>query len=104
MKRFESGMVVNPITMTPDQSLAGAEPDACQPDGRVFPSLSVRQAAAFSPTATLFRRESSSVQRADDQGIWLRSGLNQPDVACRILHQRRIEKLLVVDDSTIASG
>jgi IMP dehydrogenase len=68
VKRFESGMVVNPITMTPDQTLA----DALE--------LMTRDNLATVPIGTT---------EAD---------------ARRILHQRRIEKLLVVDKADHCVG
>ena len=54
VKRFESGMVVNPITMTPDQTLAEAlELMTRQPHQRHPGRREVGQAvSASSPTAT----------------------------------------------------
>jgi IMP dehydrogenase len=102
VKRFESGMVVNPITMTPDQTLADAL-ELMQANrisgipiveksgklGGILTNRDVRFAEnPRQPASELMTRENLATV-----------GLGtSEDVARRILHQRRIEKLLVVDD------
>lgn len=102
VKRFESGMVVNPITMTPDQSLAEALElmeanrisgiPIVEKSGKLCGILTNRDVRfAENPgqaVSELMTRENLAVV-----GL----GTSQ-EVARRILHQRRIEKLLVVDD------
>ena len=102
VKRFESGMVVNPITMTPDQTLAEALElmqanrisgiPIVERTGKLCGILTNRDVRfAENPkqlVSELMTRENLAVV-----GL----GTNQED-AQRILHQRRIEKLLVVDD------
>jgi len=102
VKRFESGMVVNPITMTPDQSLAEALElmkanrisgiPIVEKSGKLCGILTNRDVRfaenSKQPVSELMTKENLAVV-----GL----GTNQED-AQRILHQRRIEKLLVVDD------
>ena len=103
VKRFESGMVVNPITIAPDATLAEAQalmarqPDQRHSGGRgdgklvgILTNRDVRFAEQPEPAGP----------RADDAREprhGARSASAQ-DEARRLLHQRRIEKLLVVDD------
>ena len=104
VKRFEAGMVVNPVTMRPEQSLADARslmarhgisgiPVTETDSGRLVGILTnrdVRFATDQSqPVAELMTRDNLVTvrDRADSQ------------TAMRLLHQSRIEKLLVVDDA-----
>ena len=97
-------MVVNPITMTPDQTLADALElmarhrisgiPITEKDGRLVGILTNRDVRfAGNPR--------QPVRRADDP-----TTISSPSVPAsarrrraRMLHQRRIEKLLVVDDN-----
>ena len=102
VKRFESGMVVNPITMTPDQTLAEALElmkanrisgiPIVEKSGKLCGILTNRDVRFAEkpeqPVSELMTRDNLAVV-----GL----GTNQED-AQRILHQRRIEKLLVVDE------
>src|SRR3954453_17922226 len=102
VKRFESGMVVNPITMTPDQSLAEALElmkihrisgiPIVEKSGKLCGILTNRDVRFAEnpkqPVSELMTRDNLATV-----GL----GTSQ-DVAQRILHQRRIEKLLVVDE------
>jgi IMP dehydrogenase len=107
VKRFESGMVVNPITMTADQTLGEAlelmgrhrisgipvvEDIAPGQPGRLIGILTNRDVRfaedRAQPVAELMTRDNLATVRA---------GVTQEE-ARRLLHQRRIEKLLVVDD------
>ena len=102
VKRFESGMVVNPITMTPDQSLAEALElmktnrisgiPIVDKSGKLCGILTNRDVRfAENP-----RQPVSELMTKEDLAT---VGLGtSEDVARRILHDRRIEKLLVVDD------
>jgi len=102
VKRYESGMVVNPITMTPDQSLADALElmarhrisgiPVTEKDGRLVGILTNRDVRFAEnprqPVAELMTRENLAT---------VGPGVTQEE-ARRQLHQRRIEKLLVVDE------
>lgn len=104
VKRYESGMVVNPITITPDAPLISALrlmadfkvsgiPVVEQPSGKLVGILTnrdVRFASAMQqPVAELMTK---------DKLITVREGVAS-DEAKRLLHHHRIEKLLVVDDA-----
>ncbi len=107
VKRYESGMVVNPITMRADQTLGDAlelmarhrisgipiveDAPPGQP-GRLIGILTNRDVRfaenRAQPVAELMTRHNLATVRA---------GVGQEE-ARRLLHARRIEKLLVVDD------
>jgi IMP dehydrogenase len=107
VKKYESGMVMNPITIHPDETLA----DALSTMGRngisgipvvergpngsrgklvgILTNRDVRFASSpHQPVSELMTK---------DRLITVREGVTQ-DEAKRLLHQFRIEKLLVVDD------
>jgi IMP dehydrogenase len=108
VKRFESGMVVNPITMTPDQTLADALElmskhrisgiPVTETDGRLVGILTNRDVRFAEnprqPVAELMTRDNLATV---GPGV-------SPDEAKRLLHQRRIEKLIVVDDAGRCTG
>jgi IMP dehydrogenase len=104
VKRFESGMVVNPITIAPDAPLADALrlmadfkisgiPVVEQPSGKlagILTNRDVRFATNMQqPVAELMTK---------DKLITVRAGVDHAE-AKRLLHAHRIEKLLVVDDA-----
>lgn len=102
VKRFESGMVVNPITMTANQNLAEALELMARhqisgipitgKDGKLVGILTNRDVRfAENP------RQPVSELMTRDNLVTVGPGVTQ-DEAKRQLHQRRIEKLLVVDD------
>jgi IMP dehydrogenase len=102
VKRFESGMVVNPITITPEATLAEANAimaankisgiPVVEKGGRlvgIVTNRDVRFAAnPNQPVSELMTHENLAT---------VSPGVGQEE-AKRIFHQRRIEKLLVVDD------
>jgi IMP dehydrogenase len=102
VKRYESGMVVNPITMTPDQTLADALAlmkrhrisgiPVVEAGGKLLGIITNRDVRfaenPAQPVAELMTKQNLAVVPA---------GVSSED-ARRMLHQRRIEKLLVVDD------
>jgi IMP dehydrogenase len=108
VKRFESGMVVNPVTIGPDATLADAlglmeryrisgVPVVENPNGKgagklvgILTNRDVRFAAD--------PRQKISELMTQDKLITVREGV-KPDEAKRLLHQHRIEKILVVDDA-----
>ena len=103
VKRFESGMVVNPITIAPDATLAQARAlmaenrisgiPVVERDGRLVGIVTNRDVRfaenPAQPVSELMTRENLAVVPADVG----------KEEARRLLHQRRIEKLLVVDDA-----
>ena len=102
VKRFESGMVVNPITMRPDQTLAEALElmrfhrisgiPVVEANGKLAGIVTNRDVRfAEHPGQPV------SELMTSDNLAKVAPGTSQED-ARRILHQRRIEKLLVVDD------
>ena len=103
VKRFESGMIVNPITIRPDAPLSEATALMAQHNisgipvvengGRLVGILTHRD-VRFADNPGQPVRE---LMTADNLAT-VRPGVSQDD-ARRLLHQRRIEKLLVVDDA-----
>ena len=108
VKRYESGMVVNPITIAPDATLADAlrlmadyrisgipvvEGVDSRGSGRLVGILTNRDVRFATdpnqPVAELMTRE---------RLVTVPEGVSQAE-AKRLLHQHRIEKLLVVDDA-----
>ena len=107
VKKYESGMVLNPITIHPDETLADAlstmdrnrisgipvverGPNGAR--GRLLGILTNRDVRFATdrdqPVSELMTKEGL---------VTVREGVSQ-DEAKRLLHQNRIEKLLVVDD------
>jgi IMP dehydrogenase len=102
VKRFESGMVVNPITLTPDQTLAEAQELMRRHRISGFPVVE----ASGRLVGILTHRDTRFAERPDQPVAELMTSQNLVTVqagvssgeARRLLHQRRIEKLLVVDE------
>ncbi len=102
VKRFESGMVVDPITIAPDATLAEAQQimadnhisgiPVVEASGKLAGILTNRDVRfAENPGQPV-----SELMTRDDLAT-VPAGVSQEE-ARRMLHQRRIEKLLVVDD------
>ena len=101
VKRFESGMVVNPITMRPDQTLAEALElmKMHKISGIPIVEASGKLAGILTNRDVRFAenpKQPVSELMTRDNLATVGLGTSQ-EVARRILHQRRIEKLLVVD-------
>jgi len=113
VKRFESGMVVNPVTIAPNATLADAlslmerhhisgipvvegangQTSSFMGAGKLVGILTNRDVRfATDP------RQPVSELMTKENLVTVREGV-KPDEAKRLLHQRRIEKLLVVDDT-----
>ncbi len=102
VKRFESGMVVNPITIAPNGTLGEARAlmsrhrisgiPVVEASGRLVGILTNRDVRfaenAAQPVSELMTHQNLATVRA---------GVTQEE-ARRLLHARRIEKLLVIDD------
>ncbi|QQP91800.1 IMP dehydrogenase [Skermanella sp. TT6] len=104
VKRFESGMVVNPITIEPTASLANALglmanyrisgiPVVEQPSGKLVGILTNRDVRFASNP-----QQRVSELMTSERLVTVREGVDREE-AKRLLHQFRIEKLLVVDDA-----
>ncbi|MGE5477131.1 MAG: IMP dehydrogenase [Bacteroidales bacterium] len=109
VKKFESGMVVNPVTIHPDQPLAEALrlmadfkisgiPVVERGNGKLVGILTNRDVRFASnvqqPVAELMTK---------DRLVTVREGVDKEE-AKRLLHQHRIEKLLVVDADYRCTG
>ncbi|MCZ8324222.1 MAG: IMP dehydrogenase [Sphingomonadaceae bacterium] len=108
VKRFESGMVVNPITIGPDATLGEARAlmeanrisgiPVVEAGGRLVGILTNRDVRfadnPMQPVRELMTHENLAT---------VRPGVSQEE-AKRLLHQRRIEKLLVVDENFHCTG
>jgi IMP dehydrogenase len=103
VKRFESGMVVNPITLSPRQTLAEARSlmdrhkisgfPVVEADGKLVGILTHRD-MRFAENPNQRVAELMTSQNL----ATVRAGVSTEE-ARRLLHQRRIEKLLVVDEA-----
>ncbi|MEQ1509180.1 MAG: IMP dehydrogenase [Sphingopyxis sp.] len=102
VKRYVAGMVVNPITISPESSLADAQAlmavhhisgiPVVEDNGRLCGILTHRD-VRFADTPEQPVRELMT----HDAMVTVRPDVSEAD-ARRLLHQHRIEKLLVVDD------
>src|SRR5712691_7060469 len=94
VKKFEAGMVVNPVTIHPDETLADAL--RLMADNRIsgIPVVE-RSPHPRQPVAELMTK---------DKLVTVREGDVSRDDAKRLLHQHRIEKLLVVDREYRCTG
>ena len=102
VKKFEAGMVVNPVTIAPDATLADALKlmadnrisgiPVVERGGRLVGILTNRD-VRFATNAN----EKVSALMTKDRLVTVRETVSRED-AKRLLHQHRIEKLIVVDD------
>ena len=104
VKKFESGMVVNPLTINPDQTLAEARalmlanrisgvPVVERGSGRLVGILTNRDVRfATDPSVKVYELMTR------ENIITVTNGVGA-DEAKRLLHKNRLEKLLVVDDA-----
>jgi IMP dehydrogenase len=107
VKKFESGMVVNPVTISPDQTLADALGLMAQHRISGIPVVENGTRRGGKLVGILTNRDvrfaTDPKQRVRDlmtkeRLVTVREGVGMEE-AKRLLHQHRIEKLLVVDDS-----
>ncbi|MFT9440460.1 MAG: IMP dehydrogenase [Acetobacter papayae] len=104
VKRFESGMVVNPVTVGPDQTLAEVRAimqhhgisglPVVEPGSQRLVGILTNRDVRFA--VDLNQRVSELMTR--DNLVTVRNSVDA-DTARQILHKHRIEKLLVVDDA-----
>ncbi|MEM8772889.1 MAG: IMP dehydrogenase [Pseudomonadota bacterium] len=107
VKRFESGMVVNPFTLTPDATLAEARAimEAKKISG--FPVVETPDANGVGKLVGVLTNR--DMRFADDPGqkiselmtkeglVTVKPGASREEVT-RLVHQHRIERLIVVDE------
>ena len=104
VKKFESGMVVNPLTIHPDQTLGDALalmeahqisgiPVVERGSGKLVGILTNRDVRFATDNATPVH-----TLMTKERLVTVREGATKED-AKKLLHQYRIEKLLVVDDA-----
>ncbi len=108
VKRFESGMVVNPITISPDATLGDARAlmeanrisgiPVVEHNGKLVGILTNRD-VRFADNPKQPVRELMTHEGL----VTVQAGVSQAE-AKRLLHQHRIEKLLVVDQSFHCTG
>jgi IMP dehydrogenase len=102
VKKFESGMVVNPLTIFPDQTLADARALMAQHnisgfpvverDGKLVGILTHRDVRfATDPGAKIYELMTRENLATVHAGV-------SAEAARALLHKRRLEKLLVVDE------
>jgi IMP dehydrogenase len=102
VKKYESGMVINPVTVRPEQSLAEALElmdrhrisgiPVTEDGGRLVGVLTNRDVRFASN-----RRQPVSELMTKENLVTVKENVGREE-AKRLLHQHRIEKLLVVDD------
>lgn len=102
VKKFESGMVVNPITITPEATLADAYAlmdlhhisgiPVAKKDGTLVGILTNRDVRFASDPGQ------KVAELMTEKLVTVKEGISRED-AKKLLHQHRIEKLLVVDDA-----
>lgn len=102
VKKYESGIVVNPVTIHPDQTLADARAlmttyrisgiPVVEPDGRLVGILTNRDVRFATDPGELVR------DLMTKENLVTITGNPGPDEARHLLHRHRIEKLLVVDE------
>src|SRR5260370_3301683 len=101
VKKFESGMVVNPITIHPEQTLADALAlmtkhqisgiPVVEKNGKLAGILTNRDVRFATDNSTL-----ANALMTSEKLVTVREGVSSEE-AKKLLHQRRIEKLVVVD-------
>jgi IMP dehydrogenase len=108
VKKFEAGMVVNPVTIHPDETLADALRlmadfrisgiPVVETGGKLVGILTNRDVRFASDP-----RQKVSELMTHKNLVTVRESVDR-DEAKRLLHQHRIEKLLVVDDAYRCTG
>ena len=109
VKKFESGMVVNPVTIHPDEPLANA---LALMESHKISGIPVVERKTKKLVGVLTNRdvrfaenpqEPVSALMTKERLITVKEGVSKEE-AQRLLHQHRIEKLLVVDEAYVCIG
>lgn len=107
VKKFESGMVINPVTIGPDATLAEAQALMASYHISGIPVVEGANGTPGRLVGILTHRDVRFASNPDqkihelmthENLITVRENVDQEE-AKRLLHQHRIEKLLVVDDA-----
>ena len=107
VKRFESGMVVNPLTLTPDDTLHTAQTIMLERQISGFPVVENRDANGVGKLVGVLTNRDMRFARNLDKPVselmtavdlvTVTPGTSQ-DVVRDLCHKRRIERVVVVDD------
>ncbi|MEO1251082.1 MAG: IMP dehydrogenase [Pseudomonadota bacterium] len=107
VKRFESGMVVNPLTLTPDDTLRTAQDIMLDRNISGFPVVEDRDANGVGKLVGVLTNRDMRFARNLDQPVrdlmtavdlvTVSPGASQDEVR-ELCHRRRIERVVVVDD------
>ncbi|MEL7201365.1 MAG: IMP dehydrogenase [Pseudomonadota bacterium] len=107
VKRFESGMVVNPRTLTPDVTLAQAKASMAEYRISGFPVVEKPDANGVGRLVGILTNRDMRFAENPDQKVselmtrenlvTVKPGVSREEAA-RLLHRYRIERLIVVDD------
>jgi len=108
VKKYESGMVINPLTIGPDAPLADAIHlketrgfsgiPVIEPGSNKLVGILTNRDIRFAQDPSAPVRDLMTTHSKDRPLITVREGID-PDEARRLLHQYRIERLLVVDEA-----
>ena len=113
VKKFESGMVINPITLTPDMSLSEVKgltkrfgfsgfPVTEKEGGKLVGILTNRD-TRFASNPNQLVKELMTTHEDEKRLVTVEEGIKL-DEAKVLLHQHRLEKLVVVDDQSRCVG
>jgi len=107
VKRFESGMVVNPLTLTPDDTLRTAQTIMLERNISGFPVVENRDAKGVGKLVGVLTNRDMRFARDLDRPVrdlmtsvdlvTVSPGATQDQVR-ELCHKRRIERVIVVDD------
>lgn len=108
VKRFESGMVVNPLTLTPDDTLHTAQTIMLERHISGFPVVENRDANGIGKLVGVLTNRDMRFARNMDRPVrdlmtavdlvTVSPGVSQDEVR-ELCHKRRIERVVVVDDA-----
>jgi IMP dehydrogenase len=107
VKRYESGMVVNPLTLTPDDTLRTAQTIMLERNISGFPVVEQRDANGVGKLVGVLTNRDMRFARNLDQPVkdlmtsadlvTVSPGASQDEVRA-LCHKRRIERVIVVDE------
>ncbi|HWA00102.1 MAG TPA: IMP dehydrogenase [Caulobacterales bacterium] len=107
VKKFESGMVIDPITIRPDQSIG--EIQALKEERRIsgFPVVDPKTKKLVGILTNRDMRFAEKNEKVADlmtrELVTVKEGVGE-DEAKRLLHKHRIERVIVVDDEGRVAG
>ena len=107
VKRFEAGMVVNPHTIRPDASLGQALDLMAEKNISGVPVVDVKHKLVGILTNRDVRFAHNKEQKVVDlmtSPVITVTNSAAPDEARRLLHEHKIEKLVVVDEENVCIG